>query len=567
MPEKPHGNMSDTDYIQSLWSGIETAEAKGNWQAASDAYDALAPLVERDSTFIVRHAIAVLHAGDAPRAATMTRRAVRMNPNDADILLQLGKIYFAQKRHAEAEKTFRKLLELAPDHVEGLRRLAQAIQVEESGRPEAEDLLNRAVKLDPDNIAVWQQLGAIYGNDSERYDDAEKAFQHALKLDPNLPSAYHNLGLLRRFRADIEEAEKLLRKACGLSPGDSGFAFSLGSCLMYKEEIEESLEWFQKSATLDDSHIAPKVYTSFALFLLGRMRDGWVEYEKRLKLKELQDLNYSRPRWDGSPLEGKTVLLLREQGYGDNLQFVRYAEMVAERGGEVILLAQKPLLRLFQSVRGTSVVLPATPEPKHFHRYCPLMSLPFVFGTDETSVPADVPYLTADPADVETWKQRLAPYLGLKVGVAWRGNPGHMNDRFRSASLSEISRLFAIPGVTFFSMIMDRPEFEADLPGDVIDITDGFGDFADTAAAMENLDLIITVDTSISHLAGALGRPVWTMLPRGPDFRWGLKGTDTPWYPTMTLYRQKVLGIWSDVYDQIEKDLREMANDNVRDKT
>ncbi len=555
--------MSDTANIQFLWSSIETAEAEGNWQAACDAYDMLAPLVERDPTFISRRALAVLHAGDAPRAATMTRKAARMDPDNTHVLLQLGKIYIAQNRHAEAEKTFRKLLTVDPDHVEGLRRLAQAIQVEESGRPEAEDLLNRAVGLEPENIAVWQQLGAIYGNDPERYVEAEEAFRRALDIEPELPSAIHNLGLLRRFRADLEEAERLLRKACRLSPDDSGFAFSLGSCLMYKEEMAESLEWFRKSASLDDANIAAKVYTAFALFLLGRMRDGWIEYEKRLKLKELQDLNYSRPRWDGSPLEGKTVLLLREQGYGDNLQFVRYAEMVADRGGEVILLAQNPLLRLFQSLRGISVVLPATPEPKHFHRFCPLMSLPLLFETDETSVPNDIPYVSADPVDVETWKQRFAPYSGLRVGVAWRGNPGHMNDRFRSSSLSEISRLFDIPGITFFSMVMDRAEFESELPNGVIDITDGFGDFADTAAAMENLDLIITVDTSICHLAGALGRPVWTMLPRGPDFRWGLTGTDTPWYPTMTLYRQKVLGNWSDVYDQMEKDLGEMTGNRT----
>jgi Flp pilus assembly protein TadD len=551
--------MSDPGHIQALWSRVENAEAVGNWPEAKDAYDELAALVDRHPAFITRHAIAVMHAGDPARAATMTRRAARMAPDDPGILLQLGKIYVAQKRNAEAEKTFRKVLELAPDSVEGLRRLAQTIQMVQAGHGEAEELLLRASELDPEDVGVWQQLGAIYGNYPERYDEAEAAFQRALSIEPNLPSSYHNLGLLRRFRADLDEAEKLIRKAVAHSPNDSGFAFSLGSCLMFKEEMQESLQWFQKSAELDDANTAAKVYAAFAMFLLGRMRDGWVQYEKRLALNELKDLNYSRPRWDGAPLEGKTLLLLREQGYGDNLQFVRYAEMAAERGGEVILLALPPLLRLFKSVRGVSFVTPATPEPKYFHRYCPLMSLPYVFETDENSVPAEVPYLSAEPTDVEAWRKRLEPYPGLKVGIAWRGNPQHTNDRFRSTSLEEMSRLLDIPGVTFFSMVMNRPAHEDQLPDGLVDISDGFNDFADTAAAIENLDLVITVDTSICHLAGALARPVWTMLARGPDFRWGLEGTTTPWYPTMTLYRQTVFGQWSDVYDRIEADLRAMA--------
>jgi len=551
--------MESSPEIDRLRQELANAEGAENWNEVDRLCGELSSLVERDAAFTARHAIAVLKTGAAGRAATMMRRAIRLDPDEPNHRLELGKIYFAQNRRDEAEKTFRELLKIAPDHVEGLRRLAQAIQIEEAHREEAEELLNRAAELEPDNVAVWQQLGAIYGNDTNRYEDAENAFRHALEIKPALPSAYHNIGLLRRFQGDLETAETYLRKACELSPHESGFAFSLGSCLMYKEELEESLAWFRKSAELDDANIAAKVYTAFALFMMGNMREGWIEYEKRLKLKELQDLNYTRPRWDGSPLEGKTVLLLREQGFGDNLQFVRYAQMVAECGGEVILLAQGSLLRLFKTVPGCSFVLEATPEPKYFHRYCPLMSLPYIFGTDENSIPANVPYIHADEADIETWRKRLEPYRGLKVGLVWRGNPEHNNDRFRSTSLAEMTRLLSIPGITFFSMVLNRPEFESTLPEGLVDITDGFGDYADTAAAIANLDLVISVDTSVCHLTGALGYPVWTMLPRAPDFRWGLKGTQSPWYPSMTLYRQEVLGDWSTVYDRMEADLKDLA--------
>lgn len=554
--------MNTTPDIKEIQDAINAAETAQNWPEVDRLFKILTPMVTRDADFVARHALAVLNMDDKPRAATLSRKAVRMDPGNASHRLQLGKVYFAQGRHKEAETVFRSVLEITPDNPEAMRRLAQTIQTKKDCREEAEKLLDRAAELEPDNVALWQQLGAIYGNDPERYEQAEYAFHRALEINPNLPSAYHNIGLLKRFQGNLDDAESHLRKACELDPENTTFAFSLGSCLMFKEEMEESLEWFRKSATLDDKNTAAKIYTAFALFLLGDMREGWIEYEKRFKLDELKDLNYARPRWNGEAMDGKTLLLLREQGFGDSLQFVRYAEKVAERGGNVILLSQKPLLRLFQSVRNVSAVLYAIPAPKNFHRYCPLMSLPYIFETDEDTIPADVPYLSPVDEDVEAWRERLSAYPGLKVGIAWRGNPGHTNDRFRSSSLQEFSRLFSIPGISFFSMVLERPEFETELPDGLIDITDGFGDFADTAAAMKNLDLVISVDTSVCHLAGAIGQPVWTMLARGPDFRWGLNGTTTPWYPTMKLYRQTVLGDWPEVLDRIAEDLRTMAESN-----
>jgi len=545
--------------LDNLSNAIRNAEIFENWEDADRLYKQLARFCERDAEMIARHAIAVQKAGDTARAATMTRKALRLEPDNIELQIQLGKLYLELKRYADAEKYFRQAYKVDPDHFEVLRRLAQTLQQEPENRPEAEKLLRHALEIHGDHVAVWQQLGAIVGNDRSRQAEAEFAFRRALDLVPGIPSTLHNLGLLCRLQGRLEEAEDYLLQAFEGDPTNSGFAFSVALCYYNMEKMENALEWCRRSAELDPKNTAAKVYVAFCLFMLGRMREGWEEYEKRLDLNELKGLNYQRPRWDGSPLDGQTVLLLSEQGYGDNLQFVRYTEMVAEKGGNVILVAMDAQERLFETAPGVSMVLPGLTAPKHFHRFSSLMSLPHIFGTTLETIPANVPYLHARAEDIEKWRPRIMARPGFRVGIAWRGNPQHVNDRFRSSSLEEMSRLFAIEGVSFFSLMTTRPDHEQELPVELEDIGPDFEDFADAAGAYELLDLVVTVDSAPCHLAGALGRPVWTMLPRGSDFRWGMSGRTTPWYPTMTLYRQNTLGYYTDVYERLERDLKAAA--------
>jgi len=544
---------------ENLRNAIRNAETLEDWKKADRLYGELADVQERDASTIARHALAVRNCGDFPRATTMTRKACRMEPENIEHHIQLGKLYLEMHRYPEAERYLRLAHAMDPDDFEALRRLAQALQHEPDSRDEAEELLRHALDVHGDHVAIWQQLGAIIGNEPKRHAEAEHAFRKSLELVPGIPTTLHNLGLLCRLQGRLDEAEDYLLQAVEGAPENSGFAFSMGLCYYNMERMEKALEWCRKSAELDSKNVAARVYVAFCLFMLGRMHEGWEAYEKRLDLTEFKGLNYKRPRWDGSPLDGQTILLLSEQGFGDNLQFVRYAELVAERGGNVILVAMDAQERLFDSVSGVSMVLPGLTAPKHFHRYSSLMSLPYIFGTTEETIPANVPYLHARPEDVEKWRPRISSRPGLRVGIAWRGNPQHVNDRFRSTSLEEMSRLFDVEGVSFFSLMAERWGEEQELPDCLEDIGADFTDFADGAAAYELLDLVITIDSAPCHLAGGLGRPVWTMLPRGPDFRWGLEGESSPWYPTMKLYRQTSLGVWDDVYDRIERDLKAAA--------
>jgi tetratricopeptide (TPR) repeat protein len=550
--------MSAAERAQSLFARAAEAEQTGAWAEVDRCYREASALVVPNANLVGRHAIAVFNAGDTARAATMTRRALRLTPGDAGLELQLGKIYFDQKRIAEARDAFRRAFALDPDNAEILRRLAHTLQNDAETRGEAEQLLLRAVELAPADLLGWLQLGAIYSNEDSRFDEAERVFARALEISPDAPSALHNYGLLKRFKGELDLALTYLTRACEVRPADPGFAFSLATCYLFMEDLENALKWCLRAAELDSGYNPAKVYIAFTLFHMGRYAEAWQQYETRLQLKELQDIKFHRPRWDGSPLNGETLLLMAEQGMGDNLQFVRYAECAAQRGGKVIVITHHALHRLFQSLKGVTAVVTGVPEPKYFHRYSPLMSLPLVFGTEPADIPQNVPYL-APPADLAAqWGERIGGHAGPRIGLSWRGNPRHVNDRFRSSNAADMAALAAVrPDARFYSLHTDLTEAERAIlqAAGVADLGHDFTDFADTAAAMQHLDLVITVDTSVCHLAGALGRPVWTMLARGPDFRWGIRGETTPWYPTMRLYRQHKLGVWADVYARMKTDL------------
>lgn len=547
------------DDIHSLEAALSEAERTSNWTEADRIYNLLKSLVDVDPAFTAAHAKIIFNMGNDAKAATMTRRALRRAPDDITIALQLANIYASQKRTDAAEEQYRRVLTAEPDNVEAMRRLA--LQLQESGKDpkEAEALVERVVAIVPDDVQAWLQLGALRANENHRYEAAEHAFSKALELAPDTASALHNYGLLKRFQGELDEAVTYLERACELYPQESDFSFSLGSCYLYMEDMETALKWFDKAIEIDPKNNPAQVYKSFALFHLERYDEAWKQYEKRLELKEFVDANYERPRWHGEEISGMPLLLLSEQGMGDNLQFVRYAETAAERGARVIVMTHKPLIRLFQSLKGVDSVVNGIPEARNFHRYSPLMSLPLAFGTAPEEIPDNVPYLRAPEDLIESWRERLSAFSGFKVGLCWRGNPRHVNDKFRSSSLKEMSALLDISGCTFFSLHKERPEDEQVLPDGMIDIGSDFDDFADTAAAMDALDLVISVDTSVCHVAGAVGCKTWTLIARGPDFRWGLNSDKTPWYPTMTLYRQGILGNWSDVYENMREDLTALS--------
>ena len=297
----------------------------------------------------------------------------------------------------------------------------------------------------------------------------------------------------------------------------------------------------------------------------GDFPEGWMEYEWRWKCKDFpsQRQSFGQPQWGGDSLQGRTLLLHAEQGLGDAVQFIRYLPLAAQRGGRIILGCRPELQRLLQTAAPDLQVLAGGQFLPPFDVHCPLLGLPRLFATDLTNIPRNVPYLHADSADAAIWRDRLAdPSSSLKVGLVWAGSPANKNDRNRSLKLASLAPLANVPGVRFLSLQKGAAATEAKTPPEameLIDVADELKDFADTAALIAVLDLVIAVDTAVVHLAGAMGKPVWVLLPFVPDWRWMLERTDSPWYPTMRLFRQTQLAEWEPVIAEVRARLHEFV--------
>jgi hypothetical protein len=293
---------------------------------------------------------------------------------------------------------------------------------------------------------------------------------------------------------------------------------------------------------------------------LGDFATGWREYEWRWEEKPWKGAKprFARPEWLGAePLAGKTLLLYNEQGLGDTLQFCRYAKRAAESGANVVLVVQPQLRSLLAGLEGTTRVLERRSELPAFDCHCPLPSAPLAFKTGLDTIPADIPYIRSDPALVGAWRERLGAKTRPRVGVAWSGNPGHLNDRNRSVALAQMLPLASEEG-EWVSLQKDTRAADARVLASRSDIRhfgEALGDFADTAALVEHMDVVVTVDTSVAHLAGAMGKPTWILLPFNPDWRWLLDREDSPWYPTARLFRQPAIGDWASVIARVRDEL------------
>jgi hypothetical protein len=296
------------------------------------------------------------------------------------------------------------------------------------------------------------------------------------------------------------------------------------------------------------------------LLLEGNFAQGWPEYDWRRWHKDVAR-PFPQPLWDGSPLKGRTLLLHAEQGLGDTLQFIRYSARVPRDGGRVVLECQPALLPLLRGLPGLDQVLPLGAALPPFDVQAPLPSLPGLFGTTADSIPAEVPYLRADPERVGQWRRELGPGDGFTVGIAWQGNPKNKGDRRRSVALSRFVPLAEVPGVRLCSLQVGAGTEQlagADFP--LLDLGSRLTDFVDTAAAVSCLDLVVCVDTALAHLAGALGKPVWLAVASAPDWRWLLGRPDSPWYPTLRLFRQPSPGDWQSVFAQLAAALRQRSS-------
>ena len=383
-------------------------------------------------------------------------------------------------------------------------------------------------------------------------------YRQALALAPDLSTAHSGMGAIFLLQGDFVRAAECYRRVLSISPDEAEALCNLGNALFYNGTYDEGVQCFEQALAIDASHADAHLGLAFAFLCRGNFRQGWPLYEWRLQKKNMFSIDCQAPRWHGEALNGKRILLYGEQGLGDTLQFFRYVPLVAKRGGHVVLQVQPRLGRLLAGSRRGKEIVTKADLPTNIDYQCPLPSLPFIFETELATIPSHVPYLTLDANEVERWSNRVTS-SGLRVGLSWAGDPRHIRDRHRSIPLESFQPLLQLRRASFFSLQRgDAASQIQDLPGGlaIVDLEAECNDFAETAAAIAVLDLIITVDTSIAHLAGALGKEVWILLSYVPDWRWLLEGDRSPWYPTARLFRQPGPGDWKAVIEQVSTELQ-----------
>jgi hypothetical protein len=393
-----------------------------------------------------------------------------------------------------------------------------------------------------------------------RIDEAIESYQTARRRNPNFPDLYTGLGLALRAANRLIEAEESLREAVRRAPADASVHCNLGSLLSDSGRLEEAEQCFREAVRLSPESAEYPYNLGMLHLLTGRLQEGFAGYQHRWQVPPLVPRPFKQPQWRGEPLGGRVLLLHAEQGMGDTLQFCRYLPLI-DPAAAVILEVQRPLVRLMRSLPGVRQIVAAGDTPPPFDVHCPLMSLPCAFGTELDTVPASIPYLHADPADAAVWRERLAPYGGLRVGLVWAGKPDLQEvDRKRSLHFDQLAPILDLDGVTLVSL-QKGPAAAQIAPSRhgaaVLDWTADLSDFADTAGLVANLDLVIGVDTSTTHLAGALGKPVWLLNRFNTCWRWLLDRDDSPWYPTLRQFRQKQPGDWAGVLAEVRAALKQ----------
>ncbi len=415
----------------------------------------------------------------------------------------------------------------------------------------------QAITLGLETPDLYNNFGVALRSQKRQY-GAIACYHRAIKLNPDNAGAYSNLGNAYRDLGKYDKAVKAHRKSVKLAKGTPESVYNLGLAIRDQGKVEESLTCFNKVLKAKPDHGECQWDKAISHLQIGDYVEGFKLYESRWLLSRTPKRPMEAPLWEGGDLEGKTLVLYQEQGFGDMLQFVRFAPLVKEQfGGTVILECQPPLLRLFESVEGIDKVIPVgSPLPKHDFA-TPLLSLPRIFGTTLETLPNEVPYIRAPQP--HTLTLNTPPEQKLRVGIVWAGK---MTPRDRSCPYSNLIDLLEIPGVYFYSL--QRDERTGDIEKFATNalspnLGERMTDFADTATMMEQLDLIITIDSAVAHLAGGLGRPVWALLLYSSDWRWLVDREDSPWYPTMRLFRQQAPNDWESVFAKVKPALEQLV--------
>jgi tetratricopeptide (TPR) repeat protein len=440
-----------------------------------------------------------------------------------------------------------------PKHDEAATLNARALEMRARGLVnEALACFTEAAALDPLSAEIRCHQ-AVTLHLLDRNAEAIAAFDASIAIADTLPDAHKGRGDALAALGRFDDAVAAYDASLKLRPDDAHTIYNRANALLRLGRYGAASEGCRRAIAISPTLAEPHAALGECLLVQGNFEDGWKEFEWRWRTPEMAaaDRQWTTPRWCGNEdISGKTILVHAEQGLGDTIQFCRYVQKIAERGARAVLEVQPQLLPVLQTLRHAQDIVPAGARvaPHEFH--VPMMSLPLAFGTRIESIPAAIPYLSADPQRVAAWRARLSPDARLRVGIAWSGNPSHLNDRNRSMAWETFAPLLEIKGIEFVSL-QPMPSAPPSLKSWGSDLRD----FGEIAALIEALDLVITVDTVFAHLAGALGKSVWILLSRAADWRWLEERSDSPWYPSAHLFRQSRLGDWQEVVATVAAEL------------
>lgn len=522
--------------------------------------------------------LSVHHGRRDAEALRLVERAVETKPDFAEAHHGLGLLLQELGRSTEALVAHRRALELQPTLVAAHRGLA----ICHAERGEVEDALAayaRAREIAPDSAPLLSESAALLrrvgradtalqmvANVAKRFpnspdlqgllaqelhhhgrlDESVAAHRRTIELAPTEAVAHTNLGVTLQARGDLEGAAQSHARATALDPRNARAQHNRALVAMEQNQMNDAEEAFAQALVAEPRD--PDLHWDHALSLLrlGRLREGWEEFEWRWSAPGFAcpPRHTGVPKWDGSALGNRRLLVHAEQGLGDTIQFCRYLPLLSRRSAEIVFECPPPLARLMGSLDGAAQIVHRDQSPGSVDVHVPLLSLPRLFGTTTGSIPANVPYLAAEESDRARWAEELPVTDGRpRVGFVWSGSATHRNDALRSMTSDHVARFLSKVDVSGFGLQVEG----GGGPAGLTDLGGRLHDFAETAAVVANLDLVVTVDTAVAHLAGALGRPVWVLLPFAPDWRWLLGRDDSPWYPTMRLFRQTTRGDWDEV--------------------
>ncbi|MBI3677978.1 MAG: tetratricopeptide repeat protein [Proteobacteria bacterium] len=506
----------------------------------------------------------LLRSNQPAEAAVHFRHVVRLKPNDPSSHFHLATALAAEGQIDAAIASYQEALRLKPASAEACVNLANLL-MQQNKLDEAIDWLNHALRQRPNFAEAYINLGSVLIRKG-RLDEASVALEKALKLKPDAAQSYNNLGIVRNEQGRYDEAIANYRQALARRPDDPETIYNLGIAVLKGGDVETAIGHFSRALELRPEYAEAHHNHAAALLLCGNYSAGLEEYEWRFESRDYPRLKLSKPLWDGTPLAGRDIVLVAEQGLGDTLQFIRYAPLVKRQAGKVIVECPGVLHPILARTPGADAWVTSA-SATDADRCVPLLSLPYFCRTTLATIPADVPYVFADPNLVANWREKLAALDGFKIGIVWQANLKSPEGRIRSVPLAQFRALAKLPGVRLISLQKGtESEQLSGVVGEfsVVDFgeaLDSSGAFTDTAAIMQNLDLVITSDTA--HLAGAMGVNVWVAIQFLPDWRWLLTREDSPWYPTMRLFRQSQLNDWSTVFARMASELESLVRKKV----